>query len=100
LLSFWVANGYFYGLTAMSFVVAMQQQGPLESIGTVSATARSVQLAALVLGPLAGAALAKLLGISFVLVLGGTIAIVIGGVLGRTSGAGGPAAVPRPSVDP
>ncbi|MGY2492830.1 MFS transporter [Cupriavidus sp. CP313] len=83
LLAFWVANGCFYGLTAMSFVVAMQQQCQLESIGTVSATARSVQLAVLVLGPLAGAALANLLGISLVFVLSGTIAIVIGGVLGR-----------------
>lgn len=85
LLAFWVVNGCCYGLTAMSFGVALQQQCPLESIGTVSATARSVQLAALVLGPLAGAALAKLLGIPLIFVLGGTIAIGLGIVLGWAS---------------
>lgn len=99
LLAFWVANGCFYGLTAMGFGVAMQQQCQLESIGTVSATARSVQLAALVLGPLAGAALAKLLGISLVFVLSGTIAIVIGGVLGRTPRAGMQPPLLRPPVE-
>lgn len=99
LLAFWVANGCFYGLTAMSFVVAMQQQCQLESIGTVSATARSVQLAALVLGPLAGAALAKLLGISLVFVLSGTIAIVIGGVLGRVPRTGMQPPLLRPPVE-
>jgi MFS family permease len=99
LLAFWVANGCFYGLTAMSFVVAMQQQCQLESIGTVSATTRSVQLAALVMGPLAGAALAKLLGIALVFVLSGTIAIVIGGVLGRAPRTEMQSALPRPPVE-
>lgn len=99
LLAFWVANGCFYGLTAMSFLVAMQQQCPLESIGTVSATARSVQLAALVLGPLAGAALAKLLGISLVFVLSGTIAIVIGGVFGWAPCAGMQSPLLRPTIE-
>jgi len=99
LLAFWVANGCFYGLTAMGFGVTMQQQCQLESIGTVSATARSVQLAALVLGPLAGAALAKPLGISLVFVLSGTIAIVIGGVLGRAPRTGIQPPLLKPPVE-
>ena len=85
LLAFWVANGCFYGLTAMSFGVAMQQQCPHQMIGTVSATARSVQLAVLVLGPLAGAALSKQLSIPLVFVLSGLLAMLIAGALWGTS---------------
>lgn len=81
LLAFWVINGCAYGLTSMSFVVSMQQQCPPESLGTVSATARSVQLSALVVGPLLGAMLAKLLGIPLVFFLSGTIAILFGSML-------------------
>lgn len=86
LLAFWFANGCFYGLTAMTFGVAMQQQCPQATIGTVSATARSVQLAVLVLGPLAGAALAKLLSIPLVFILSGAFASLVGCVLWGTSG--------------
>lgn len=81
LLAFWIANGCFYGLTAMSFGVTMQQQCPPQAIGTVSATARSVQLAVLVLGPLAGAALSGLVGIPFVFVLSGVLAMLVAGAL-------------------
>ncbi|MEQ6350209.1 MFS transporter [Ralstonia pseudosolanacearum] len=81
LLAFWIANGCFYGLTAMSFGVTMQQQCPPQAIGTVSATARSVQLAVLVLGPLAGAALSGLVGIPLVFVLSGVLAMLVAGAL-------------------
>ncbi len=81
LLAFWIANGCFYGLTAMSFGVTMQQQCPPQTIGTVSATARSVQLAVLVLGPLAGAALSGLVGIPLVFVLSGVLAMLVAGAL-------------------
>ncbi len=81
LLAFWVANGGCYGLTAMSFGVTLQQQCTHPMIGTVSATARSVQLAVLVLGPLAGAALSSLVGIPLVFVLSGVLAMLVAGAL-------------------
>lgn len=83
LLGLWVINGCSYGLTSMSFVVSMQQQCPVQSLGTVSATARSSQLFALVVGPLVGALLAKLIGIPMVFLLSGMIAIMFASVLGR-----------------
>ncbi len=81
LLAFWMANGCCYGLTAMSFGVTLQQQCPHQVIGTVSATARSVQLAVLVLGPLVGAALANLWTIPSVFILSGVLAMLVAGAL-------------------
>ncbi|SCU76558.1 conserved membrane hypothetical protein [Cupriavidus necator] len=78
LLVLWALNGCFYGLSAMSFGVAVQQQCPRESIGNISAAARSVQLAALVLGPLLGASMAQRLGIPLVFVTSGGVAVVVG----------------------
>ncbi|WP_432261466.1 MFS transporter [Cupriavidus sp. TMH.W2] len=78
LLVLWALNGCFYGLSAMSFGVAVQQQCPQEYIGNISAAARSVQLAALVLGPLLGASMAQRLGIPLVFVTSGSVAAIVG----------------------
>lgn len=77
LLGFWIINGCCYGITAMYFGVTQQLRCPAESIGAVASTARSAQLAALVAGPLFGAALASLLGIAGVLTLAGAAAITL-----------------------
>lgn len=74
----WIANGCAYGLTAMSFGVTLQQESPVEVIGTVSAAARSAQLGALVVGPLLGASIGKLLGIPLMFVLSGGLAVMAG----------------------
>jgi MFS family permease len=81
MLGLWVANGCFYGLTAMSFVVAMQTRCPRDALGSVSATARSAQLALLVLGPLAGSAAARWIGLEAVFAASGLLALACGGVL-------------------
>lgn len=81
LFSFWVANGCFYGVTAMSFGVIMQVTSPSHSLGTISATVRSAQLAALVLGPLAGSTLASMSSIPAVFIMSGAAAIATGATL-------------------
>ena len=77
LLGLWIINGCCYGITAMYFGVTQQLRCPAETIGAVASTARSAQLAALVAGPLLGAALASLLGIAGVLTLAGAVAITL-----------------------
>jgi MFS family permease len=82
LIAFWLFNGCFYALVAMSFAVVMQTTCPFESIGTVSATARSIQLAALVAGPLLGSVAARATTLPTVFVLsGGTAMLLSAGLL-------------------
>lgn len=78
----WALNGCCYGITSMSFSVIMQQNTPAHSIGTVSSTARSLQLAMLVLGPLVGASIAQQLGLIIVFILSGAVAIMTGASIG------------------
>ncbi|WP_354684976.1 MFS transporter [Cupriavidus necator] len=80
-LALWMANGCAYGLTAMSFGVTLQQEGPAEAIGSISAAARSAQLGALVVGPLLGASMQRLLGIPLVFVISGSLAVMGGAVM-------------------
>lgn len=79
-LALWALNGGAYGLVAMTFGVTLQHESPRELVGNISAAARSVQLGALVLGPLLGAALTRELGVPVVFALSGSLAI-FGGVL-------------------
>jgi MFS family permease len=81
LFTFWLANGCFYGITAMSFGVIMQATSPSHSLGTISATARSAQLAALVSGPLVGSILASVSSIPAVFMMSGATAILAGATL-------------------
>jgi MFS family permease len=74
----WVANGCFYGLTAMSLSVTMQATCPHESLGTVSSIARSAQMAMLVLGPLVGSGASRIVGIPVVFSISGLLAVIAG----------------------
>ncbi|VVE59557.1 MFS transporter [Pandoraea sputorum] len=78
LLILWAVNGCAYALTAMSFRVTMQTACPQTSLGAVSATARSAQLAMLVLGPLIGSSVARIVGIPIVFSLSGLLAMLAG----------------------
>ncbi len=77
-LGLWILNGCGYSLTVMSLGVAIQQQCPRHCLGSVGATARSVQLVALVATPLLGGLLARMIGIPLVLALSGSLAIAGG----------------------
>lgn len=79
MLFMWGMNGAFYSLVAMSFAIILQARCTANLIGTISSSARSAQLLALVLGPLAGAALARFLSLELVFVLSGMLAL--GGAL-------------------
>jgi hypothetical protein len=71
----WLANDACYGLAAMSFGVVLQTRCPIDRIGTVSASARSAQLLAMVIGPLIGASIAKITSREAVFVLCGAVAL-------------------------
>ncbi|AQV99086.1 MFS transporter [Cupriavidus necator] len=77
-LGLWVVNGCAYCLACLSQAVAIQQQCPRHCLGSVSATARSVQLVALVLAPLLGGMLARKIGIPLVFALSGGLAVAGG----------------------
>lgn len=77
-LGLWILNGCGYSLTIVSQGVAIQQQCPRHCLGSVSATARSVQLLALVVAPLLGGLLARVIGIPLVFALSGSLAIAGG----------------------
>ncbi len=77
-LGLWVVNGCAYCLACLSQAVAIQQQCPRHCLGSVSATARSVQLLALVLAPLLGGVLGRKIGIPLVFAISGGLAIAGG----------------------
>lgn len=77
-LGLWMVNGCAYCLACLSQAVAIQQQCPRHCLGSVSATARSVQLVALVLAPLLGGVLGRKIGIPLVFALSGCLAIAGG----------------------
>ncbi|RAS37451.1 MFS transporter [Paraburkholderia bryophila] len=78
LFASWLANGACYGVTAMSFGVVLQAASPVHALGTISSTARSVQLAALVLGPLIGSNAARWITIPMVFIVSGILAVLAG----------------------
>ena len=86
MLGLWGANGAFYALAAMSFGVIMQTRCPVETIGTVSASARSAQLFVMVLGPLIGASVANATSLELVFVLSGIVALAWATQLAVSSG--------------
>lgn len=81
LFACWVANGFFYGVVAMTFAVVLQMTCSLRALGTVSSIVRSMQLSALVLGPLVGSAAARIWSIPTVFVASGMIALGAGAAL-------------------
>lgn len=77
---FFVA-GFTYGLTSLGFGVSLQKYCPISNLGTVSATARSLTLLFMIVGPIFGSWLSTLISIGGVFVLSGCIAILSGGLL-------------------
>ncbi len=74
----WLANGFFYGIASMLFMVTLQREAPSPSIGAVVSLAPSTQLAMLVAGPILGSWAAEHVGIPTVFVLSGAVAIASG----------------------
>lgn len=99
-LGLWMVNGCAYCLACLSQAVAIQQQCPRHCLGSVSATARSVQLAALVLAPLLGGVLARKIGIPLVFALSGGLAIAGGWFWARRAQHGDAARQAEQSANP
>ncbi|KTB88287.1 hypothetical protein AO069_06495 [Pseudomonas syringae pv. syringae PD2774] len=78
LYALWVLNGICYALTAMYFAVTLQQRCDLETIATVSASARSALIFVMIIGPLIGSSLVKYSSLGFVFLLSGILAVVTG----------------------
>ncbi|MCP1118973.1 MFS family permease [Robbsia andropogonis] len=78
----WLANGACFGITEMTFGVVMQTASPPQALGTISATARSAQLAALVIGPLIGSSAISVVSLPTLFVISGTFAIGSGALVG------------------
>ncbi|WP_347555338.1 MFS transporter [Robbsia sp. KACC 23696] len=78
LFALWVANGACFGIAAMTFGVLMQTASPAHALGTISATVRSAQLAALVIGPLIGSNAIRWISLPTLFVAAGVLAIATG----------------------
>lgn len=61
----------------MAYAIAPQKEAPPDSLGVVSASARSMQLAALVIGPIIGSWVAQHLGLEITFVSAGGIGLAI-----------------------
>jgi len=73
----WCINGFCYGGGVMAYAIALQKEAPPDSLGVVSASARSMQLAALVIGPIIGSWVAQHLGLEITFVSAGGIGLAI-----------------------
>lgn len=73
----WCINGFCYGGGVMAYSVALQKEAPRDSLGIVSASARSLQLAALVIGPVIGSWVAQHLGLEVTFVSAGGIGLAL-----------------------
>jgi MFS family permease len=73
----WCINGFCYGGGVMAYSVSLQKESPRDSLGIVSASARSLQLAALVIGPIIGSWVAQHVGLGITFISAGGIGLAI-----------------------
>ncbi|HDL6963881.1 TPA: MFS transporter [Yersinia enterocolitica] len=77
----WFINGFCYACIVMSFSVVLQNEAPTNMLGVISTSCRSLQLAALVAGPVIGSGLAHYVGVPITFVIAGSTGLVITGYL-------------------
>lgn len=65
----------------MSFSVVLQNEAPTNMLGVISTSCRSLQLAALVAGPVIGSGLAHYVDVPITFVIAGSTGLVITGYL-------------------
>lgn len=73
----WIINGFCYGGGMMAYGIALQKEVPADALGVVSTSARSLQLAALVIGPVVGSGIAQCIGVEATFVGAGAIGLAI-----------------------
>ncbi|WP_409410248.1 MFS transporter [Burkholderia cenocepacia] len=74
----WVVNGFCYGGGVMSYSITLQKNAPRDALGVISTSARSLQLTALVLGPIVGSWAAQHTGIESTFIGAGSIGLAVG----------------------
>ena len=82
----WLINGFCYGGGMMVYGIALQKEVPADALGVVSTSVRSLQLAALVIGPIIGSWIAQYVGVEVTFIAAGALglAIVAWALLRRT----------------
>lgn len=73
----WGINGFCYAGGVMAYSIALQREAPPGTLGVVSASARSLQLAALVIGPIVGSWVAQAWGLEATFVGAGGLGLAI-----------------------
>lgn len=77
LCALWIINGFCYGGSMMAYGIALQKEVPAGAHGVVSTSVRSLQLAALVVGPIVGSWIAQCVGVEATFVAAGAIGLAV-----------------------
>jgi MFS family permease len=77
LCAIWLFNGFFYAGGVMVYSISLQNESPREMLGVLSSTCRSLQLAALVIGPVVGSWVAQRFGTQWTFIGAGGIGLFI-----------------------
>jgi MFS family permease len=77
LCALWLLNGFFYAGGVMVYSISLQNESPREMLGVLSSTCRSLQLGALVIGPVVGSWVAQRFGTQWTFIGAGGIGLVI-----------------------
>ncbi|AOJ83699.1 MULTISPECIES: MFS transporter [Burkholderia] len=75
LCALWYVNGFCYGGGVMCYSISMQREAPRDALGVFSTSGRSLQLAALVIGPVIGAWIALRFGLATTFIGSGTFGL-------------------------
>jgi MFS family permease len=95
LCALWLINGFCYAGGVMAYSISLQTESPREMLGVLSATGRSLQLCALVGGPVAGSLIAQHVGPAWTFIGAGAVGLCI-----AFAGAGmRPSRISRPRVE-
>lgn len=73
----WMINGFCYGGGMMAYSIALQKEVPADALGIVASSVRSLQLAALIIGPIVGSWVAQSFGVESTFIGAGAIGLAI-----------------------
>lgn len=79
----WIINGFCYSGVSMGYIISLQRSCPQSLLGTISSSGRSLQLGALILGPIVGSLIAKIISIPLTFVGVGMFSLILGTVANR-----------------
>lgn len=77
LCALWLINGFCYAGGVMAYSISLQTESPREMLGVLSATGRSLQLCALVGGPVVGSWIAQHFGTPWTFIGAGAVGLCI-----------------------